>query len=53
MSTSAQWWIDWAIWGAIILVFAIAGVGWLRYRLERIRATMRNEDVPPDVEWRQ
>ena len=43
-------WEDWAIWGAIILVFAAAVFGWLRHRLERIRRTMRGEDVPPDVD---
>jgi hypothetical protein len=50
MSTSSHWWIGWAIWGAILLVFAIAGLVWLRTILGRIRRSMRNEDVPLNLD---
>jgi hypothetical protein len=39
--------MDWAIWGAILLVFAIAGQA---AKYWRIRRSLRGEDVPPNLD---
>jgi len=44
MSTPSDWWMDWAIWGAIILVFFIA----LCVIVGRIIRGVRNPDEPVD-----
>ncbi len=42
MSTPSDWWMDWAIWGAILLVFLIA----MSVIVGRIIHGVRNPDEP-------
>jgi hypothetical protein len=44
MSTTSDWWLDWAIWGAVAVPFIVA----LFVIVGRIRRGMRDPDEPVD-----